>query len=67
MILCDTPKVYDEAVLLEIEQGRLERLKEKTESWIDEICEVCGAQKSPSNGPAMAKQLPSNDQAIAKQ
>jgi len=34
--------VYNECTQLAHEQRRLERIKEMTDSWIDEICEDCG-------------------------
>jgi len=47
--------VYDEAMFLNYEQARLERLKEKTEGWIDEICDVCGAYISWRDPEEMRK------------
>jgi len=37
-----TQSVFEEACYLTDEQVRLEKLKETTEKWCDEICEVCG-------------------------
>lgn len=38
--------VYDASLTFTHEKNRLERLKEKTEGWIDEICQVCGGYMS---------------------
>lgn len=38
--------IYDASLTMEHEKKRLERLKEKTEGWIDEICKTCGAYMS---------------------